>query len=363
MELLYADFIYEDIQYQNEFCYFVFNYLIGEKVQIHSNVGFFMYVLKNINNLNDDEVINYFEDYLKQSDIEGDEELTQIYLDVDNIKKKCKIYKSLKNAKRLSKEGLAFVQTHKNVINSSREGLYQACVEILNLCNMKTFIELLDQEKIVVSYSSFNRDRVLNDKEVCEQIFNVLLNKDKMLVIGSLLSEYTSLKLPDNIYELPSDDIDEIEILIIDLITMPCSIDLSNDNLIVLRKQFQLKFNFLFDKVQEFRKIISKFNFDIDIKEKTIAFRDSIKYDLQSLQNDIDKHIYFQKIINTDTEYINITLKLGIVSNETIGLVYTSTNVISIETVIDLKEKIDRELGEEMCEVIIYYEIENIIIG
>ena len=359
MEFLYINFVSDEFKIQNEFYYFISNFLIGSKTYNHSNIGFLLNIIKNTKILSIEELIFHTEEYAFQVGIDKEINFKEMYLGIDTVKNNLKIYNKLKKEKRLVKKDFEFVQKYLGLISNIRKSLYQFCINKLKDSGLSSLISLIDQNEFKIGYSVFNRGGVLNDDEITIEIINVLLNKEKILVLGSLLSDFSQLLNIEEIYELPSRVINEIEILTIPLVTMPCSTELTIDNIIILRKYFLKKFENLFVKIQNLRKELNKLNFNIGVKGKIIDFQNSIKKELQTLQEDINNHIYFQKIINSDSEYVNVTITIGVIPNETIGLFYTSINAISIEKAMEIKEKIDIEIGEDMCELFIFYNIEQ----
>ena len=63
MELFYIDNIVNNDQFDAEYYYFIINYLIGEKIHIHSNFGMYIYGTINANQLTQIELIDYHESY------------------------------------------------------------------------------------------------------------------------------------------------------------------------------------------------------------------------------------------------------------------------------------------------------------
>ena len=57
MELLYINFLNREVHYFDEQYYFIINYIIGEKITIHSNAGLCLYCLKNIDKFKNDEIV------------------------------------------------------------------------------------------------------------------------------------------------------------------------------------------------------------------------------------------------------------------------------------------------------------------
>ena len=77
------------------------------------------------------------------------------------------------------------------------------------------------------------------------------------------------------------------------------------------------------------------------------------------MQDDIDNNIYVMKIKNSDAEYINVKLNLGLTTNEFILHLFSFKSVLAYEKVEELKDRLDKYIGDDLCEVYLSYEIES----
>ena len=103
MELLYVDTIRSDIQIDSEYYHFIINYIVGQKVNIHSNVGFYFHVVKNINKLKEYEYLECFENLLLQQSSSLSPELLGMLSDKDDFIQKSRNIKKLRSKRILSK--------------------------------------------------------------------------------------------------------------------------------------------------------------------------------------------------------------------------------------------------------------------
>ena len=359
MELLYVDNMLVEKQYENEYFYFIINYLIGEKIYIHSNFGFYLYVIKNANKLTKKEIVEYFENYCIQTKGNNNKDLDLIIQLIDRYQRSLKEMHSLKKKKRLEKYEIDILRLHNEIFEKFRSDLLRCCNEIIVSQNLFQYIDLITEEKIEIKFSLTNRENIINDEEVGEKIYNNLGSKDKLFILGNLVGEMVEkfCKAENDDDEDESED-DGIDLESIVLFTIPCSPLLNKENLIILRKQFQSKIDSLLQKVQELRLKIKDINLNDELMNEIIEFGESIKEEKETLQNEIDKHIYIQNIKNSDPNYKNINVILNTIPFDMLFMVYASVGAITFDKMLELKHRTSNISGARKIELYISYEID-----
>ncbi|MEI6820303.1 MAG: hypothetical protein WCL51_00085 [Bacteroidota bacterium] len=359
MELLYVDNITKEFQYENEYYYFVFNYIIGKRVHLHSNVSFCFHVIKNISKFKENEILDLYEINSFHKNVEEGRDLEEVTKGYELIKKQSPFVKQLKKQKRLNKERFGLVQTFNQVLTSSRDILRESCKDDLEAMDLLPYIDLIDEGVIITSYSTYNKVGKIDDCEIGEKLLQTYINRDKILVLGSILPILAKPILPEDIKRIPPLFSRKVCLVGIPLVYIPCSIGFKKDSLVLLRKQFMSKFDKLLEKIQSFRIEINTLTFNKEIKNKILAFQELLNQDLTMLQDEINTNIYFQNVINCGKEYNNVFLILGILQNEYIGLFHISNYALSKEKHLESNEVIKNKIGKNKSEVFLYYNIEQ----
>ena len=359
MELLYVDNIVLDRQNEDEFYYFVLNYIIGEKVNIHSNVGFYLYVLINIDKLSTEEIIKSFEIYniyvANVNKIDITKTLERIEFIINNNKR----YNEYKRLKTLPKLEFKVVQLYNKILKGIKEGIYNSLKGHLKEANLFQYIDLCIDGIVNLNYSFFDREGEVHDNGLGEKIYNLLMTREEMLVINELskvFNEFNEFEKSEQKYEKKKAIYNHITF---PLLTIPLSRNLSANDLIMLRKIFQLRFASLISKIQDFRKEVNQLILNKKIKIKIKEFTQTIDTDLKSLQDEIDNNIYIMKIKNSDSEYIDVKISLGLTTNEFLIHLYSFKCVIPFYKVKELKDRLDPYIGDDLCEVYLSYEIDQ----
>jgi len=359
MELLYTENIHSEIQINAEYYYFIINYIIGQKVNIHSNIGFYFHVVKNINKFREYEYLECFENFILQHSTKMSSEVLEILKSKDEFVQGYRSVKKLRSKRNISKIEKDLLITADAYINYYKTTVFDTSKKNLTELNLIEYLDLIDNDNIKINYTKHNRDLSLKDKEIGEIIFNNIKNKEKLIVHGTIINERNRLTQPT----IKNDDQDKKGVIftmtVLPILSIPCSKELTKESLIILRNQFQTKFDLLLSKIQEFRlKITNNENIE-EHKEYLDDFKDFVGVEQESLQLEIDNHIYFKKIKNSDTDCLNINMCIGIAPIKFILTIYESCNTISFEKRMELENRVDNEIGENMKEVFIFYEIES----
>ena len=179
MELLYINFIFKDYQSYREYYYLTLNYIIGEKIHYHSNIGCYIYGLKNINKLTNEEIINFYEWYSIHASRVNDFDIKEIFDSLDYMKKQFKSLNLIKSTKRISNNSLAVVRTHQTLAKSIRQEVKDLFIVHLKTLDILPLLELYDENILQIKYSQINRKLEVKDAEIIEIIYENFISKEK----------------------------------------------------------------------------------------------------------------------------------------------------------------------------------------
>ncbi|MEI6820301.1 MAG: hypothetical protein WCL51_00075 [Bacteroidota bacterium] len=345
-------------QFDSEYYYFIINYLIGEKIQMHSNFGFYMHVVKNINKLSKYELVDYLENYMIQSTLHTPCDLKDFFATKDMYSRTNKLVTKILKHGKMPKIDFEIVKSFNDLIATNKSELLRICNELLEKQHLLPYVDLLDNDILKTSFSLYNRDVTIKEKEIGEIIYNNFKRKDRLLVLGSMIGMQMDLFLVEDGIGTSKNEEDLVTVGSSCLLTIPCSKKLTKDNLIFIRKQFHAKFDSLFAKIYDFRSKFLKKELDDDLMIEFNNFTSEIENELEILQLEIDNHIYFQKIKNSDPDYVNISINLGVLPIDLIFMVYVTSNVISFDKYLELSIREYNEIGKGMGDIYLYYEIE-----
>jgi len=357
MELLYINFIFKDYQNYREYYYFSLNYIIGEKINYHSNIGYYIYGLKNIDKLTNEEILNFYELYSIHATRVTDFNLKDVFGSIDYMKKAFKSLNLLKTKNRISNNNLGIVRAHQTLAKSIRQEVKDLFTYHLKTLDIYPLLELYDENILQIKYSQINRKSEVKDAELIDIIYENIISKEKLLVVEDIYHNEPNKERLDELFELQINDIIKKFSISSPIFTFPCSRKTTINEINILRSQFQNKFNKLLDKIQIFRKEVCNYKLDITINEKLNKFLDTIEPEVDLLQTEIDENIYFQKIKNSDVEFIEVKLSIAIFPMEIIITFFAYNYVLSVNKTIELRNRLINEIGANMCEVCLYYEI------
>ena len=121
---------------------------------------------------------------------------------------------------------------------------------------------------------------------------------------------------------------------------------------------FLSDFTALFTKVQCFRNEINIIDTKKAITKKVNEFKSEIKLDLQKLQNEIDNNLYFLKIKNSDSDYTNVTIYVGILLDLMIFNYFSGRELISYEKFSELDYRLTNNKKENFYDLFVYYKMD-----
>ena len=358
MELLYVNYVMNDKQLDEEVFRFVVNYIISENITIHSNVGFSLKMLKNIDYLTDDEILKYLEIYLLIINRKNSFSLSDEFKKFDDLKAKMKTYKQFKHRNQLPSGHFKYLQALKASYFHYRNTFKGFLNDYLRFLGVLEYIDLYDEDIIKARFSEINRDREYNDNELGELLYNNLSTRQNLLLLDdlSILEKFETNKEVD---EKDKDLFSELfKLYDISLVTIPCSSNLQLNELVVLRQKFLNNFTTLFTRVQTFRNEVNKIDSKKAIIKKIKEFKSEIKIELQKLQNEIDNNLYFLKIKNSDSDYINVTIYVGVLLNLTIFNYFFGRKLISHEKFSELEYRLTNNINDKFYDLFVYYKID-----
>ena len=359
MELLYIDLITKNIQFKSEYYYFIVNYIIGKKISIHSNIGFYNFINKNKKRISLSDFIKYYESYSIYFYKDNKEELDVVFNYCDDFKYFNKDYKAYSKKKNLTKEQLVFMNCHNTNYNMIKEKLIDICKNNMTSVNLMAYSDLINDDIIETSFSLFKRNGKVDDIELSDIIFNNYLSKEKLIIAGSFYEKVIdSLNKYQEENEIEGEKSNKIFLPDLQLFKFPVSSEMSKEHLQLIRLQFNSNITILFDKIQNYR--INELQHEINetLAEKLSVFYKTLNEDIEIIQKKIDDNIFFQKIINSDSIYKTVVVNLGIAPYVTLLCVYLSVKAITAEKFLELKNRCNYELGTFTGDFFLYYEIE-----
>lgn len=358
MELLYVNVIKDDKQLDEEVFCFIANYLISEKVTIHSNVGYALKMFKNINNLSDDEILINFEFYIQMINGNKKYNLSDEYKKLDDLKALMKTYKQLKQKNQLPPNHIKHLQILKSSYLYYKKMLKGFMNDYMVFFGIIKYFDLYDEKIIKANFSEINRDGEINDNELGELIYNNMSARENLLLLDdlSILKKFKTLKNIEQKFKVLFSDY--FSLYEIPLVTIPCSSTLQLNELIVLRQQFLPNFTEVFTKVQFFRTEINKIDSKKAITKKIKEFKTEINDELQKLQYEIDNNLYFLKIKNSDSDYTNVTINIGILPNLSIFNYFSSKNLITANKYEELEYRLGENVIKKFYDLFVYYKID-----
>ena len=361
MELLYPNMFMKYMQLEYEYYYFVTNYIVGKKIFIHSTIGYYIYVTKNINKFNNNQLVNIFENINSKTNYHAKYQPTDFFQEVDVMRKQIKAASALKKAKHLPKQHLEYLQIVNKGMATLRENILEETTKHLKRAHLENYLDLIDENIINIGYSTINKKFEVNDNEIGEIIYNNFITKEKLLILENIL---ILEKEKDSVHELEEtkkDKKDDFNVDITTLIEIPCPKCLSQSDLIIIRSQYIAKFNKLLKKIKDYNIENSKDEYNEISTKKAEIFGEKLIEEFEILQTEIENNIYFQKIRNSDKDYINVKIKMVLLPIVYILSVFNYMCVMSKPKVLELMNRVENEIGPEACEICIFYDIEPTI--
>ena len=189
------------------------------------------------------------------------------------------------------------------------------------------------------------------------KIYNNLKTREKLFVLDDV-SQF-ALELTEDDLEQPEPDEENTENFISTqlILTIPCSKEMPLNNLLIIKNKLQFLIDNAFNKIQEFRITISNLELNNSIKELLEKFSDNINEEMEILQNEIDNNIYIKGIKNSDKDYQEVNIKLGILPYESVLNIFAIKNIISQNKLSEIKYRLKNYLLDNSCEIFLFYEI------
>jgi len=361
MELLYPNTFMKHNQLDYEYYYFVMNYIVGEKTYIHSTIGYFFYVVKNIKKFNNNQLVDIFENLNLKTHFNRDYQPTDFFHEADIIRKNIKTAAGFKKIKHLPKPQLEYLQQFNNNMSQLRESVFEELIKYLKLAHIENYLDLIDENIININYTSINKSFELNDTEIGEIIYNNFITKEKLLILENVLNVEKEKDVLCDLKGTKKDKKDDLYVAIKTILEIPCHKDLQQSELIILRSQYLTEFNKLFQKIQDYNIENIKGEFNDITNKKFEIFGEKLVEDFKILQTEIENNIYFQKIRNSDKDYINVKINIVLLPFSYISSLYSYLCVLSNGKVFELRNRVEKEIGPEACEICVFYDIEPTI--
>jgi len=359
MELLYIDNFIDKGQYESEYYHFILNYLIGDKIHIHSNFGLYLYGTINANKLTNNELFDFHENYWVHEKGDSEEVLKGIFKVKDRYNEYNKYIKTIKAKKHLKNADIALINSQKKLLELAKENVFYVYKTILEERHILPYIDLINDDVFNISFTLYDRKNIQLDEYVGELIYTNISTKENLFVVGKMFDKQMKLFCEAETEEAIEDGSSLITLESILLFTIPCSPKLLKDNLVILRKHFQIKIDALFSKIREMKIGFIDITLDDMTNTKFIEFEFLIKQDLIDIQNDIDKHVYFQNIKNSDSNFQNVNVYLGIIPPDLLLMVYGGIGVITINKMIELRNRTANSKGKRSVEIYLKYLIDS----
>ena len=361
MKLLYPNTFMRFKQLDYEYYYFVTNYIVGEKIYMHSTIGYFIYVVKNINKFNSNQIVDVFENLNLKTHFHMEYQPTDFFREANMMRKNIIAATALKKVKHLPKQHLEYLQQLNKGVTMLKDSIIEELLRYLKLANIENYLELIDENVININYTTINKSFELNDNEIGEIIYNNFITKEKLVILENVLNIEKEKDIINELNETKINNEKGYDIAFTTIVEIPCPKDLSQSDLIILRSQYLTEFNNIFQKVQDYNIQNCKDEYSDITTKKFEIFGEKLVEDYKILQTEIENNIYFQKIRNSDKDYINIKIIIVLLPLSYILSIYNYMCVLSLGKVFELKNRVEKEIGPEACEICIFYDIDPII--
>ena len=359
MELLYIESLFTTHQFETESYHFYLNYIIGEKTYMHSHIGFAKFVLKNYKKFSIHDYVRCYETYyillgsientIDEDEFKSNDRFLNEIKNINNIKKK----------RQISSDELRIIRNFNSYYNEIKNGLLDKCKVILKFANIEDNLDLIDEDIFHSDFSYLDREYNPIDTNLSKIIYENILSKEKLIVEVS-----TYKKISDVLNEVDDNkdlirDFDRFIMPEFPLFVFPISKQISNETLLILRKQFNPIITILLSKIQNFR--LNSMDCDINesLAKKFLLFYISLILDIKSIQDEIDNNIYFQKIKNSDAEYENVEVCIGVNSSLVLLGIYSSIRAITHNTVLALFKDLQEHNNIIKGDIFIYYNVKS----
>ena len=324
------------------------NFLFAQSSHHYSSVGFYIHLLTN--KYDEESAVRFANTIISESN----KRLENLELLNSNIK----YIRRLRNTKNKSKAQLIEIQRWNKFAEESKNICRVWAESMLINCNLNNLTQLFDNQ-IIKGYviNLYEEANIINTNEedimmnfFCYSFFNSDTN---FFLYYKDLSDKFKIKQTDiNCSEISNDE--NFDFYSIPLFKITGNLDLTTEQMKLIRNQFSTISNTISEKINLFNKKIEELTVHSELINEISSFRDEINPDLTDIQQLIDENIYFRKIINSNENNIVYSYEMAICNYLTIIDYYEKNNTILSFVASNLKKQIEQFCNPNQFIIVFY---------
>ena len=182
------------------------------------------------------------------------------------------------------------------------------------------------------------------------------MDKEEFLLVDGIIGTYIKEAALE---ERNKDGLfsEETKIFSFPLIEILYGKDMSKENLAVLRKNTLSKLNGISAKIDEFKASLHHEEFGDSVKEKTLAFYESLKEERNSFQTYIDEHMFIKQILNSDKDCFRAQLRIGVSSIRTLISYFEKSKILLPFVANALEKQLEQKMDIDKCDAFMYIKL------
>ena len=350
MKINFFNRINTNVNMNIEGIYFYYLYLCAEKMKLNSLIPFDVALLEQIDLFTTSQIITCYYAFSIPDDHEAalkeTKKIIELHKNIDAVKR----------VKHKSKEQIVLIHRGQALERVYKQYLNEYATNALKIINIFDWLELMDEEIVEFGGHLYYNEKSDKEDSLIPEISKSIMGKEEFLLVDGIIGTYikeTALEEPKK-EELFSK---ETKIFSFPLIYILYGKDISKENLAVLRKNVLNKLNGIFAKIDEFKASLHNEEFDDIVKEKTLAFYESLKDERESFQTNIDEHMFIKQVLNSDKDCLRAQLRIGVCSIRTLVNYFEKSKILLPFVANALEKQLEQKMDIDKCDAFIYIKL------
>jgi hypothetical protein len=273
--------------------------------------------------------------------------------------KNIELHKNIEATKRVkhkTKEQLVLLHKAQAMENAYKKYLNEYAIYVLKSIYVFNWLELMDKEILELGGHWMYSESSDEEDSLIPEISNSIMDKEEFLLVDGIIGTYIK---EVSLEEHKKDGLfsKEPKIFSFPLVDILYGKDISKENLLVLRKDTLNKLNGISAKMDEFKASLHHEEFGDPVKEKTLAFYESLKEERESFQTYIDEHMFIKQVLNSDKDCFRAQLRMGVSSIRTMIHYFEKSKILLPFVANALEKQLEQKMDIDKCDAFLYIKL------
>jgi hypothetical protein len=263
---------------------------------------------------------------------------------------------AVKRVKHKTKEDIVLIHRAQTIEQQYKKWLNEYGAWVLKSIYVFNWLELMDKEIMELGGHWFYHETSDDEDSLIPEISKSIMDKEEFLLVDGIIGTYIK---ESALEENKKDGLfsKEPKMFSFPLVDILYGKDISKENLAVLRKDTLNKLNGISVKMDEFKASLHHEEFGDTVKEKTLAFYESLKGERESFQTYVDEHMFIKQVLNSDKDCFRAQLRVGVSSIRTLIHYFEKSKILLPFVANALEKQLEQKMDIGKCDAFLYIKL------